>query len=638
MATEAQSMEFQAEVRELLRIMIHSLYSQREIFLRELISNSSDALDKRRLAGLTDSEVAESQGEAKIRLEIDAETRCLRVIDNGIGMTREEVVQNIGTIAQSGTRNFLDQLNQVQGESELPQLIGQFGVGFYASFMVADEVVLETRKAGTEGGTRWVSQGDGHFTVEDADVADAGTTVTLKLKPLEGDDADQQRDFTQTWVLQDIVKRYSDFVEYPIELDLERTEGEGDDAKVIVEPTILNSMKPIWIRPKSELSEEDYKEFYKHLSHDWEDPFATVHFRAEGSQAYSALLFVPKRRPWDFFQAGQPKSKLSLYVRRVLIDAECDELLPPWLRFAKGLVDSEDLPLNISRETLQHNRQIAGIRKRMVKKTLEALADKLEKERGEYEEFWTSFGAVLKEGIYHDDGFRDEVAAISLFASTAGDELTTLSEYVERMSEEQTVIYYLGGDDREALQNSPHLEAFLDRGFEVLFLTDAVDEFAMQRLPDFEGKKLQSIEKGDLDLESDEEKKAREQQQEEQRPLLDGIRDQLDENIKEVRFSNRLTDSAVVLVADEQAMSASQERMMRDMNQPVPASKRIMELNPNHPIVEKLTALRSDKKADGLFSDYCDLLYGQALLAEGSSLPDATAFSKLVTALMLKEA
>ncbi len=634
MATaQTESKEFQAEVRELLRIMIHSLYSHREIFLRELISNASDALDKLRYEVLRNPDLAEPDA-LRIRLEVDADARVLRVIDNGIGMSRDEVVENLGTIAKSGTKSFLREIEEAQdAKAAAPRLIGQFGVGFYSCFMVAGEVEVVTRRLGEQGATLWRSKGDGAYTLDAAERDQHGTTVTLHLKPVDEEAEGEFHDFAEEWALRQVVRRYSDFVEYPIELDVEREEGEGDERKTVVRTEVLNSMRPLWTRPKADVTEEEHTEFYKHLTHDWEPPLETIHFQAEGAQAYTALLYVPRRRPFDLFDPTAHKSRVALYVRRVHIAADVEELMPVWLRFVRGLVDSDDLPLNISRETLQHNRQVGQIRKRLVKKVLDALAKHLAQDRASYVDFWKAFGPVLKEGVYHDGENREAVADVCLFQSSAGPELTTLREYVERMPADQEAIVYLVGDDRAQLESSPMLESVRAKDWEVLFLTDAVDEFAVERLREYRGKPLRSVESAAEDLESDEHRAAREKKQEEQKDLLEAVRERLDEHVSEVRFSSRLADSAVVLVSADKGLSRAQQRMMREMGQDVPAPKRALELNPDHPIVARLAELRG--RDESRFADYCELILGQALLAEGSPLPRPARFAKLLSELMV---
>ena len=533
---QTEKREFQAEVQQLLQIVIHSLYSEKEIFLRELVSNASDACDKLRVAALTDPGLMAGAEDFEVMLEVDKQAHTLTISDNGIGMTREEVVQNIGTIASSGTRRFLEEMEKGEAKpEELPRLIGQFGVGFYSSFMVADKVVLETRKAGQEEGVRWSSSGDGAYELEECERSGRGTSVTLHLRQPEGQEegADAETDFTGEHVLRGVVKRYSDFVEYPIKMEIERWEGEDDERTKKLEVVTLNSMKPLWTQPKSEIEDSEYEDFYKSFSHDWEPPLDTIHFRGEGVHSYTALLFLPKQKPMDLFDPSAHKSRVALYVKRVHILSECEELMPAWLRWVRGLVDSDDLPLNISRETLQHDRQIGQIKKRLTRKVVDALQRQLAKDREAYAEFWKGFGPVIKEGIYHEDELREDVARVALFHSSQSDTPVTLPEYIGRMAEGQEAIHFLSGRDVETCKSSPLLEAYTEKGREVLLFVDPVDEFAVERMREFDGKPLKSIEQGDSDLESEEEKSAREAREEEQGPLLEGVLSELDEYIPE---------------------------------------------------------------------------------------------------------
>ncbi len=645
MSPKSQTLEFQAETRQLLDLMIHSLYSNKEIFLRELISNASDALDKLRFAQLTEKAFEGQSTEFEIELAADPKARTLTVSDNGIGMTRDEIVANLGTIARSGTRQFLEELKAGERKAaEIPQLIGQFGVGFYSAFMVAEQVTVETRKAGSDEAWRWTSSGDGKYSLEPCDKQTVGTVVTLALKDIDPDEAGAT-DYTQEWVLRQVVKRYSDFVEYPIRMQVERTEIERDEAgkpveggekQTIVEKVTLNSMRPLWTRPRGEITAEEHAEFYKHLAHDWEPPLEPIHLKAEGAIEYTALLYLPKRRPMGLFDPNEAKSRVQLYVKRVFITADCEELMPTWLRFVPGIVDSSDLPLNVSRETLQHARQLGQIRKRLVKKTIDTFASLATERREDYENFWSQFGPVIKEGLYYDDDNREALAKTVLFRSSKVEGWTSLDQYLERRPDGQTDIYVLAGPDLKAVQRSPHLEAFTAKGFEVLFLTDQVDEFAFQRLTEYAGAKIRSIAKGQVDLEDSQRKAAREEAEQQHGELLTSIQEALAEHVEAVRFSNRLTDSAAVLVSGEHAMAPHVERMMREAGQGgfgMPESKRTLELNPEHAIVKKLADLQGTDKPR--FDEYCSLLYGQALLTEGSPLPDPVQFSKLVSKLMV---
>ena len=636
MTATQETHTFQAEATELLDLVIHSLYSHKEIFLRELISNASDACDKLRFEALTDGDLLAGDEELVVELEVDPDAKTLTVVDNGIGMAPDEVRENLGTIARSGTKAFAAGLAEAKADPEaLPRLIGQFGVGFYSAFMVADKVTVETRRAGTAEGTRWVSEGAGEFTVEAAEGLDRGTRITLQLKAKEEGDETWQ-DFTQEYVLKQVVKAWSDFVEYPIRMEVERHEGEGDERTKVIKTETLNSMRPLWTRPKSEITDEEYAEFYRHVSHDWNEPLSKVHFQAEGVHSYTALCFLPKQRGQELFDPSHLESKVALYVQRVHITSECAELLPSWLRFVQGVVDSNDLPLNVSRETLQHNRQLAQIQKRLVKKLLDEMRRLQRDEREAYTDFWGEFGQVLKEGVWHADDQRDEVAGLCLFPSSAtladdADEAwhgaTTLAEYVGRMAEDQESIWYLSGTDAEALRTSPHLERA--RGQEVLFFTE-VDEVALSKLTEYEGKPLVALDKGELELDEAAEKEL-EAKAESLKDLTAAVGEALGEQVESVRLSARLTDSPACLVPGEHALPPHLEAMLRAQGQDVPASKKVLELNPDHPLVKKLDGLRGDEA----FADTCELLHGQALLAEGSPLPDPARFARLLAERML---
>jgi molecular chaperone HtpG len=637
--------QFQTEVKQLLDLVIHSLYSNRDIFLRELISNSSDAIDKARFEAQSNETILESNSDWKIKLIPNKDAGTLTIRDNGIGMSMAEVEENIGTIAKSGTKSFVQAMKDAAAAQQ-PELIGQFGVGFYASFMVADKVVITTRRAGDAAhGTCWESIGDGSYTIEDCIKADRGTEVVLHLK-------EEFKEYLDEWKIRSIVKKYSDFIQYPVCMDITRTETpKGVDGEEIegagtiekIEEQTLNSMKAIWARPKSEVTEEEYKEFYKHVSHDFEDPFRTIHFSAEGTSEFKALLYLPAKKPFDLFMAER-KRGIQLYVKRVFITEKCDTLLPDYLRFVRGVVDSSDLPLNVSREILQEDVQIKRIQKSLVGKVLTTLAELKEKEYDEYVRFWTEFGPVLKEGLHFDYANKEKLQDLLLFQSTTTEAGTyvSLKEYVERMPETQKEIYYITGEDREALEQSPLLEAFRAKGYEVLFLTDPVDEWVVQSLHEYKEKKLKAVDRGDVDLDSEDEKKEKEKKQEEARKefgsLLEFIKGHLESKIKEVRFSNRLTDSACCLVADDYGMNANMERIMKAMNQAVPESKRVLELNPDHQIVKVMSGMYTENNADPRLSDYADLLYDQALLTEGSAIKDPLKFTRLISELMVKAA
>jgi molecular chaperone HtpG len=637
--------QFQTEVQQLLDLVIHSLYSNRDIFLRELISNASDAIDKVRFEAHSDESLLEGNSDWKIKLIPNKEAGTLTILDNGIGMNQAEVEENIGTIARSGTKAFMQSLKD-KADTNNPELIGQFGVGFYASFMVADRVTLETRKGGSnETGCRWESAGDGTYTVEECSRDQRGTEIVLHLK-------EEFKEYLDEWKIRSIVKKYSDYIQYPVVMDITRTEvPKGVDGKEIegageietTEEQILNSMKAIWARPKSEVTEEEYSEFYKHVSHDFEAPFRTIHFSAEGTSEFKALLYLPAKKPFDMFMVDRKKG-LQLYVKRVFITDKCEELIPDYLRFVKGVVDSSDLPLNVSREVLQEDVQIKRIQKGLVSKVLSTLTEVKEKSFDEYVAFWKEFGQVIKEGIHFDYANKEKLQELVLFESTKTDagSFVSLKEYCGRMPEGQKEIYFITGTSRETLEQSPHLEAFRAKGYEVLFLTDPVDEWVVQALTEYDEKPLKAVDRGDISLDSEEEKKEkdkkREEAQKEFSDLISFMSDRLKDKVKEVRFSNRLTDSACCLVADEYGMNANMERIMKAMNQAVPESKRVLELNPDHPILKAMAGIHQLDKSASALSDYADLLYDQALLTEGTPIKDPLRFTRLVSELMVKAA
>ncbi|MBF6237997.1 molecular chaperone HtpG [Nocardia otitidiscaviarum] len=646
MTDHVEQLEFQAETHQLLELMIHSVYSNKDTFLRELISNASDALDKLRLESFRDKDLTADTSDLHIELEVDRDNRVLTVRDNGIGMSRAEVVDLIGTLAKSGTAELRKQLLEAKkSQTEAEELIGQFGIGFYSTFMVADKVTLTTRKAGETGGTRWESNaGSSTYTIEDLDEAPQGTTVQLHLKPADEDD--HLFDYTQEWKLREIVRKYSDFIAWPIRMDVKRTvtEGEGEEKteKEITETQTLNSQKALWTRPKSEVSEEEYKEFYKHVSHAWDDPLEIIPMKAEGTFEYQALLFIPSHAPFDLF-AREHKRGVQLYVRRVFIMDNCEELMPEYLRFVKGVVDAQDLSLNVSREILQQDRQIRAIRKRLVKKVLSTVKEMKAAGQAEggdtskYETFWKEFGRVVKEGLLSDTDNRETILSIASFASTHSEtEPTSLAEYVERMKEGQSAIYYLTGESRQQIENSPHMEAFRAKGIEVLVLTDPVDEMWVGAVPEFDGKPFQSIAKGEVDLETEEEKKEsealREQQEKDFADVLKWLGETLAEEVKEVRLTNRLTTSPACVVGDVFDFTPMLERMYRASGQDLPHTKRILELNPTHPLVTGLRdafAQRSAEESSDL-AETAELLYGTAVLAEGGELKDPAQFARIL--------
>ncbi len=631
----AETHEFQAEVQKLLDLMIHSLYSNKEVFLRELISNASDAIDRRRFLGVTDASIL-PEGELGIRLEADAEARTLTIADNGIGMSRDDLLENLGTIARSGTLEFLKGLGDTQEAS--PELIGQFGVGFYASFMVADEVEVVTRKAGEAAAWRWVSKGAGQYTIEDGEREDAGTTITLHLKPVDADAG--LEDFANEWVLRGIVKRYSDFVAYPIRLEQKGVESPEDAPPPDDAP--LNSMKAIWTRPEGEVSDDDYAEFYGHITHDHEPPLLHVRTKIEGTFEAQALLYVPAKAPFDLYHREMAHRGIQLYVKRVFIMDECRELMPEYLRFVKGVVDAEDLSLNVSREMLQQDRQIQAIRKHLVKKVVDALRDLKKQDAEKYLRFWAQFGPVLKEGLLGFDEKKDRILDL-VYVSTASepDKLVPLADVVERMPDEQNKIYFMTGASKDVLARSPHVEAFKAKGIEVCLFTDPVDEVWLEQMPpQYMEKSFQSVGRGEVDLdeagEDESEKTAqREEQEASFKDLLDAVRSALDGDVKEVRLSGRLTDSPSCLVLEEGDLSPQLEAMLKQAGQDVPERKPILELNPGHPILAGLQQTFEAKADDPRIADYAGLLYSLAVLAEGGQLADPAAFARVVQDLMV---
>lgn len=630
--TTPETRPFQAEAAELLSLVVHSLYRNREVFLRELISNASDAIDKRRLEGLRDPALA-AAAPGEIGIAVDRAARTISIADDGIGMSRDELVSNLGTIARSGTRAFLEKL-RAAGDAA-PTLIGQFGVGFYASFLVSDEVTVDSRRAGSDEAWRWRSDGQGAYTIEKGERASAGTTVTLHLREKQGEDDEDPADYLEVDAIRDVVKRWSDFVEHPIRIAYD----EEEDGKTERRTETLNSQRPLWVRPKEEIRREEYDEFYRRLAHDWTPPAEVVHFKAEGTTEYVALLFVPGQRPMDLFDGSQGRSKIALYVRRVLILEECQDLLPSWLRFVRGIVDAPDLPLNVSREVLQQNALVRQIGKRLVKRVLESLATMLEKEREKYQKVWADFGIVLKEGIYLGGDEDGRISKIALFDSTHGSDSsrgsvpTTLAEYVARKKPDQKAIWFLAGSERRILESSPHLEPFRRRGEEVLFFTDPIDEWVVERLRTFEGLPLQRVDRADIDLETSAEKEAREKLDRDHRGALTAIETRLAGQVKAARFSTRLTESPAVLVSEGGGVSANMERILRAARQDVPPEKRVLELNPDHALVKKLLELHASDPRSERAADIVELLHGQALLAEGSPLPDPGRFSKLLARL-----
>lgn len=619
MAKQVQN--FNAEIKQLLDIVIHSLYSHKEIFLRELLSNASDAMDKLKFQSLTHPALLPDNWQPTIRLEPDSEKKILKIIDNGIGMTQEEVVEFIGTIARSGAKAFMQMNTEMKTK---PELIGQFGVGFYSAFMVADRVTLHTQKAGSNDGTVWESQGDGTYSIDSVPRPEGtGTTITLHMK--EFTEEDEVQNFTDKWVLKSLVKKYSDFIAHPIKM-----KGETEDE-------ILNSQKALWLKTPSEITKEEYKEFYQHLTHDWNEPLRTVHYKAEGMMEFNALLYVPGKKPWNYNNRDMEYG-LSLYIKRVFIMSDCKDLIPPYLRFMKGLIDSSDLSLNVSREILQQDRQVSQIRKNVTSKVLATLKDLLSKDRSEYENFWSEFGATLKEGIPSDSANKEKLQDLLLFHSTSSDKMTTLDEYVARMKENQKNIFFITGDSLSQVSNSPYLEKLKEKNYEVLLLVDPVDEWVAESLNEFKGKKLHSITKEGLDLDTEEEKqkKADDKKQAEVtlKPVMETMKKALEGQVKDVILSDRLTSTPACLVSASQDPSAHMQKLMAQMGKEYASSaKRIMEINPQHPVFEKMLKASQEQQ-----TKWSEILFAQALLTEGSTLPDPVKFSQQVAELMVMAA
>ena len=621
-----ETLGFQAEVKQLLHLMIHSLYSNKEIVLRELISNASDAADKLRFEALADSALYENDSELKVRIAFDKAARTLTISDNGIGMSRQEVIDNIGTIAKSGTREFFSQLSGDQQKDAA--LIGQFGVGFYSAFILADKVTLTTRRAGltAEHGVRWESAGTGDYTLETVEKATRGTEIVLHLR--EGED-----EFLNDWKLKSIVRKYSDHITLPIVM--KKSEWKDGEQVPTDEDETVNQASALWARSKSEITDEQYQEFYKHVAHDFDQPLAWSHNRVEGKQEYISLLYIPGRAPFDLFDRER-RHGIKLYVKRVFIMDDAEQLMPQYLRFVRGVIDSADLPLNVSREILQHSKEIDGIKAGSVKKVLGLLEDLAENEPEKYATFWKEFGRVLKEGPGEDFANKDKIAGLLRFASTHADtdeENVSLKDYIARMKDGQEAIYYVTADSFAAAKHSPHLEIFRKKGIEVLLLSDRVDEWLVGGLTEFEGKKLQSVAKGDLDLgklEDEADKEAQKQAEDEFKDLVEKVKTTLGEDkVREVRVTHRLTDSPACIVTGEHDMSANLERLLKAAGQKGTGAKPILEINPQHALVTRLKGEADDAR----FADWAHLLFAQALLAEGGQLDDPASFVKRLNSL-----
>ena len=637
METRKETRQFKTEIQQLLNIIINSLYSHKDIFLRELISNASDAIDKLRFKSQTEPDILGDDAEFKIRIIADNDKNTLEVSDNGIGMSYDEVLENIGTIAKSGTADFLKALEQSKTRENVltPELIGQFGVGFYSSFIVAEKVELITRAAGSDKAVRWESTGDGSFSIEETVKDSRGTRVILHLKKTEKD----EENFTEEWTIRNIIKKHSDFVAYPVVMDVEKDEPIPEKEQVLdkdnkpvsatrkvrLEET-LNSMKALWARDKKDVSDEEYKEFYKHLSHDWNDPLTHIHLRLEGTTEYTMLLYIPSKAPFDMFHYER-KHGIQLYCKRVFIMDSCKELLPEYLRFVKGVVDAPDLNLNVSREILQQDRLVKNIRKNVIKKILELLAG-MDKEQ--YEKFYAEFGSVVKEGLHTDFENKDKIADLLRYkTSKSGDKFVSLQDYVSNMKAEQKEIYYITGDNLSTLINSPHLESLKEKDYEVLLMTDPVDEWVTMSLTEYKEKKLRSAEKGELELDKADDKK-----KDEYTALFDCIKSNLESKIKEVKQSSRLKESLSCLSGDDYDMSAYMEKLLKASGQKAPEVRRVLELNVNHPVLPKIKALFEKDKDSGKLKDYSTLLLDMAVIGEGGKVENPSQFSKMVGELM----
>jgi len=629
-STASETMGFQAEVKQLLHLMIHSLYSNKEIFLRELVSNASDACDKLRFEALDNSALLEAAPELRVRVDFDKQARTITVSDNGIGLSRQDAIENLGTIARSGTRDFFSKLT---GDNQKDaQLIGQFGVGFYSSFIVADKVTVRSRRAGLNAseGIEWVSDGQGEFSIAAIEKADRGTEVVLHLR-------EDEDELLSNWKLREILRRYSDHISLPVEMPKEEWDEKASEMKRTGDWEAVNQASALWTRNKADISEEQYKEFYKHVSHDFEDPLAWTHNRVEGRSEYTQLLFVPKRAPFDLYDRDA-KRGVKLYVKRVFIMDDAEQLLPSYLRFVRGVIDSADLPLNVSREILQESRDVRTIREGSAKRILGLLEDLAENHQEDYATFWSTFGQVLKEGVGEDTSNQERIAKLLRFASTHVDsdvQDVSLTDYLGRMKEGQEKIYYATAENYNAAKSSPHLEIFRKKGIEVLLLWDRVDEWMLSHLREFEGKQLISVAKGGLDLEAladEAEKKKQSEVADTFKPLVERLTKALPEKVKEVRVTLRLVDSPACVVVDENDMSPHLQRLLRSAGQQAPTVLPILEINPDHSLIKRI-----EQASDEQFDDWAALLLDQAMLADGAQLADPVGFVKRMNALLLKD-
>ncbi len=638
MAAKKETHQFKTEIKQLMDLIINSLYSNREIFLRELISNASDAIDKIRFNAASNPEILGEDTEFKIKIERDENKRKIVVSDNGIGMTYDEVIENIGTIAQSGSSNFLKALEKSKDKTSVPpELIGQFGVGFYSAFIVAEKVIVTTKSPFSKKGIKWVSKGDGSYTIEEVKKEDRGTSIELQLKEVK----EGEKDFTNEWVIKEVIKKHSDFVRYPIEMEVDAIEPIPEEEQIkdkegkpigkttreIKKDETLNSMKAIWAKSKSEVKEEEYEEFYKHLSHNWDKPLETIHIKLEGKIEYDALLYIPEKAPFDLFQQER-KNGMHLYCKRVFIMDNCKELIPDYLSFIHGVVDSSDLDLNVSREILQENAVLRLIKKNLVSKVFSTLSN-MDAEK--YDKFYSEFGQMLKAGAVNDFENKTKIADLIKYKTTKSkDKLISLKEYIKNMPKEQEEIYYITGENISFLLNSPRLEALKDKGYEVLLMTDPVDEWVVQSLGEYEGKKFKSAEKGEINIDKKSDKKEEDSYQN----LLKFIENELKEEVKEVKISKRLKDSMVCLAGDEMGMSGYMEKIMKATGQEIPKQKRILEVNTQHPIFKKLKQIFEKDTKNVVLKNYSKLLFNIALISEGGKVDDNQDFVKIVSEIM----
>ncbi|MDD9944840.1 MAG: molecular chaperone HtpG [Myxococcales bacterium] len=647
MSTEstAKTHKFKAEVSQVLSLVINSLYSNKDIALRELVSNAADALDKLRFEAIEKPKLLPEDYTARIRLIPNESDRTLTIIDNGIGMGESALAKDLGTVARSGTREFVQKLEEAKKAGDA-NLIGQFGVGFYSGYLIADKIEVVSRAAGSKKAAKWSSEGQESFTIEPAEREEAGTSVILHLK-------EDHADFAKGWKLRELVRRYSDFIDYPIELQVEKTiKGEdGEEEKKELAFEAINEASALWTRPDKEVTKEQYEEFYKHLTHDWEPPLLHTHFAVEGTQMFKGLLFLPKRPPFDMLNQ-EHKHGVRLYVKRVFIMDDCEELLPRWLRFVRGVVDSDDLPLNVSRELLQDSVLVRTIRKQVIRRVLDALAKLAKDDEEAYLGFFRNFGSVLKEGLHFDPSYKDKLGALMRYESSKADSLTSLADYVSRMPEGQKDIYYASGASSKMLASSPHLEGLKQRGYEVLYMTDGVDQWALEGLGEFDDKKLVNAMEAGLDLDGSKDDKAedkkedasdegsddKKEESDELKALLERCKQVLDEHVSEVKPSTRLTDSPVCLVIPQGGLPAHLERLIRSHQQDMPVQKRILEINPTHPLIQRIKQEHEKDAESDRVAGWIELLYDQALLAEGSPLPDPARFARRMTDMMQQTA